>query len=113
MSFSIGNAISFCTFIELCQKDSDAVSWVIFEDHVAAYTVDMSLFPVTISNYDIEPKEYEALEDQILEQGYANALAPDQIVEVVNNLRQLRPDFRTRTLQGQLLLGQRHIYRRT
>ena len=93
MSFSIGNAISFRTYIDLCQEDSDAVNWVVFEDHLAGYTVDMKLFPVAIRNDDIEPEEYEALEDQVLEQGYANALNPDQIVDVVDNLRRLRPDF--------------------
>lgn len=93
MSFTIGQAISFRQFVDLCATNPDAAQWVVFEDCHDGYSAEMKLFPVTLDNYDIEPEEYESIEDEVLSQGFGNALNSDQVVDIMDNLKRQKAGY--------------------
>lgn len=93
MSINIGNTISLETWLNLCQNAPDAVTWVVYKEGCTSYSTNMKLDAVTLDNYDIEPEEYMDLEEQVLAQGFSNALNPDQVTDIISNLSKIKPSY--------------------
>lgn len=102
MKYKIGEGISLSSHIQSCLKDEQLSEWMISEE--IGYSMNMLVYPVYLDDWDLEPEEYEELEDQVLDQGrgYGNILNTDQIVDIVANLKMQKPNFSDEELEQAL-----------
>ena len=66
------------------------------------YSLDMQLLPVTLDEWPDDPEEYEAIEAAVLVDGYGNCLNAEQIVDIVEVLKNQKPDYSNEDLERSL-----------
>ncbi|MBY7783753.1 hypothetical protein KW437_18185 [Vibrio fluvialis] len=102
MSFSIGKGITLREYLALCLEDEENGKWMISEG--IDYSLDMLIFPVELEDWDIDCDEYDEIEDKVLSHGngYGNVLNVDQLVDIVNVLKQQKPEYTEKELEASL-----------
>lgn len=102
MRYKIGEGVSLKEHVLACEKGKQLSEWMIAEG--IGYSMNMVVYPVYLENWDIEPEEYEEVEDQVLSSGngYGNILNTDQILDVVTNLKAQKSNYNDKELENAL-----------
>ncbi len=102
MKFTIGKGITLREYLSRCIEDEENGEWMIAEE--IDYTMDMLVYPVSLKNWDIEPEEYERIQDEVLSQGngYGNLMNVDQLIDIVDVLKRQKPNYTEKELEASL-----------
>ncbi len=93
MRFKIGKGITLREYLKDCVEDKPSSAWMIYDS--SEYTLDMMVYPVILDDWDLEPEEYQKIEDEVLSQGrgYGNLMNQDQLVDIIENLAMQKPNY--------------------
>jgi hypothetical protein len=102
MAYKIGKGISLREYLSRCIEDEEKGEWMIAEE--MDYTMDMLVYPVSLTNWDIEPEEYERIEEEVLSQdnGYGNVLNAGQLIDIVDVLKRQKPNYSEQELEASI-----------
>ena len=102
MKFKIGKGIALREYLFKCMEDEENGEWMIKEER--EYSLNMLVYPVTLNNWDIEPEEYEQIESEVLSQGngYGNVMSVDQLMDILQVLKQQKPNYTEQELEASL-----------
>ncbi|WP_028768165.1 DUF7716 domain-containing protein [Shewanella fidelis] len=100
MSFKIGLGITLREHIKNCIDESTDFEWMIFSQ--PDYSLEMMVYPVILDDWDLEPEEYEKIEEAVLSEklGYGNLLSNDQLVDVVLNIESQKNNYSDMDLEA-------------
>lgn len=102
MKYKILEPMTLREYTKECIDDPDNAAWMVHDRKQESYKMDMVLFPVELINHDIEPDEYEEIEDEVFSKGFCNCLHSDQIAEVEEVLRSQKIDYTETDLEKAL-----------
>ena len=102
MKYKILDPTTLREYIKLCIDDPDNASWMVMDWDTDSYKMDMQLFQVELKNYDIEPEEYDEIEDEVNSKGLCNCLSSDQIADVEKVLRKQKQNYTEKDLERAL-----------
>lgn len=100
MKYQIGKGITLREHLQDCRDDKQSSEWMIFDS--MHYSLDMKVYPVFLDDWDLEPEEYEEIEDNVLSEnkGYGNLLNTDQLNDIISNLAMQKEDYAESELEA-------------
>jgi hypothetical protein len=102
MKFKIGKGIALREYLFKCIENEENGEWMIMEER--EYSLSMLVYPVTLNDWNVEPEEYGRIEAEVLSQGngYGNVMSVEQLMDVLQVLKQQKPNYTEQELEASL-----------
>ncbi|MGO2476804.1 MAG: DUF7716 domain-containing protein [Pseudoalteromonas sp.] len=92
MIFKVGEGVTLRSYLADLQGNRFS-EWMISD--VDKYSLEMLIYPVYLETWDLNPEEYELIEDAVLSQGngFGNVLSAEQLEDIISNLKMQKAGY--------------------
>ncbi len=106
MKYHVGKGISLREYLQDCKNDKQSSEWMVFNSN--NYLLDMIVYPILLDDWDLEPEEYEELENHVLSKGYGNLLNKEQLIDIISNLTMQKENYTEKELEAAINYYNKH-----